>query len=233
LALGAEGRTTSGLDREPSSLPAEARGADANFLRLHWFDIGIVFAGVGATCLLVVRPTGLSLILWISLISLFVHQFEEYRFPGYFPGMINSVMFSSKQPDRYPLNTNTALVINVGVGWLAYFLAAVVGASALWLGIAAISISVGNFVAHTFPFNIKGGTIYNPGMVTATVLFVPIFVYFFYWITVNGAASPLDWAVGLALGAAFNYVGVLKLIDWLKDENTPYIFPARFLVPPK
>jgi hypothetical protein len=53
---------------------------------------------------------------WLSLISLFLHQAEEYRYPGYFPGMVNLVMFASPQPDRYPLNTNTALIVNVVIG---------------------------------------------------------------------------------------------------------------------
>ena len=46
-----------------------------------------------------------------------------------------------------------------------------------------------------------------------------------------GLASPIDWVLGLVRGAVLNYVGILKLIDWLKDEQTPYIFPKRFLIP--
>lgn len=125
-----------------------------NFLRLHWFDLGIVFAFVIGGILLLSDLTPLAWLLWVSLISLFFHQFEEYRYPGYFPGMMNTVIFSSKQPDRYPLNPNTAFIINVFVGWLSYFLAAVFGEKFLWLGIATILVSVGNFIAHTFLFNI-------------------------------------------------------------------------------
>jgi hypothetical protein len=202
-----------------------------NFMRLHWFDVGIVLALATAGILLRVKLSPLSLLLWISLISLFLHQFEEYRYPGYFPGMMNSVMFSSKQPDRYPLNTNTALIVNIGVGWLAYVLAAILVERAVWLAIAVILVSVGNFIAHTFVFNIKGRTLYNPGMATAIVLFVPISAYFGFLVITNNVATPVDWIVGIVLGIALNLVGILKLIDWLKDENTPYIFPERFLLP--
>jgi hypothetical protein len=167
----------------------------------------------------------------LSLISLFLHQFEEYRYPGYFPGMMNTVMFSSKQPDRYPLNTNTAFIINVTVGWLSYLLAALLSERALWLGIATILVSVGNFIAHTFLFNIKGKTFYNPGMFTATLFFAPIAGYFGYLLIQGNLATPADWIAGIILGIAFNVLGILKLIDWLKDENTEYIFPKRFLLP--
>jgi hypothetical protein len=140
-----------------------------NFMRLHWFDIGLVLAFFTGGIVFLNKLNPLSLLLWVSLISLFLHQFEEYRYPGYFPGMMNTVMFSSKQPDRYPLNTNTAFIINIFVGWLSYFFAAVFGEKALWLGIATILVSVGNFIAHTFLFNIKGKTRYNPGMFTAII----------------------------------------------------------------
>lgn len=203
------------------------------FMRLHWFDVGFALAIITGVFTSVMKFNPLSLLLWISLISLFLHQFEEYRYPGYFPGMMNTVMFSSKQPDRYPLNTNTALIINIFVGWLSYFLAAVFGEKALWLGIATILVSVGNFIAHTFLFNIKGKTRYNPGMLTAILLFAPIAGYFFYLLIQGNLATPTDWIVGIILGLALNFIGVLKLIDWLKDKNTKHIFPKRFLLPAK
>ena len=202
-----------------------------NFMRLHWFDVGLVFALITGAFVLLNKLNPISLLLWLSLISLFLHQFEEYRYPGYFPGMMNTVMFSSKQPDRYPLNTNTAFIINVFIGWLSYLLAAFFGERALWLGIATILVSVGNFIAHTFLFNIKGKTFYNPGMFTAIVLFVPIAAYFGFLLVQSNLATSADWIAGILLGVALNVIGILKLIDWLKDENTEYIFPERFLMP--
>ena len=202
-----------------------------NFMRLHWFDMGLALAFVTGGSLLLNKLNPLSLLLWMSLISLFLHQFEEYRYPGYFPGMMNTVMFSSKQPDRYPLNTNTSFIVNVLIGWLSYLLAAVFAEKALWLGIATLLVSVGNFIVHTFVFNIKGKTLYNPGMFTAVILFVPIAVYFGYLTIPGHLATSFDWITGILLGLALNFVGVLKLIDWLKDENTEYIFPKRCLMP--
>jgi hypothetical protein len=202
-----------------------------NILRMHWFDVGLALAMVIGVGVLLSRPTGLTLILWLSLIALFVHQFEEYRYPGYFPGMVNAAVYQSHKPERYPLNAHTSLVVNVGVGWLFFVLAAALGERALWLGIATVLVSVGNVVAHTFQFNLTGKTLYNPGMATAVALFVPLAVYFFAQVIRTGAASGADWIVGIALGIVLNYVGILKLIEWLKDENSPYAFPTRCLVP--
>lgn len=202
-----------------------------NFLRQHWFDLGIVFAIVIGAWIFFVPLSFLSLLLWLNLIALFVHQFEEYRFPGYFPGMVNVVMFHSDQPDRYPLNANTSLLVNLLTGWLTYFLAAILGERAIWLGLATMLVSVGNFVAHTFTFNLKGRTIYNPGMITAIVFFLPLSFFFFRLVIQTHAATTLDWILGVALGIALNYLGILKMIDWLKDEHTPYLFAPRNLPP--
>jgi len=204
-----------------------------SFLRLHWYDLGLVLAVAVGGFVFITRPIGLSLLLWVNLIALFLHQFEEYRFPGNFPGMMNTVMFSSPQPDRYPLNANTALIVNLLVGWLSYFLAALFAGKAVWLGIAAVLVSAGNFIAHTFLFNIRGRTKYSPGMLTAILLFLPISVWFFYFIIRNKLAGPVDWIAGLLLGIVLNYVGILKLIDWLKDKNTRYAFPERNIRPTK
>jgi hypothetical protein len=125
----------------------------------------------------------------------------------------------------------SALVVNVGVGWGSYLLAALLGPRAPWLGLAAILVSAGNILMHTLVFNLRGRTWYNPGMLTAVVLFLPVAVYFFYLLAAGGLATPLDWVVGLVLGAILNYVGVLKVVDWMKDRNTPYIFPQRFMLP--
>ena len=112
-------------------------------------------------------------------------------------------------------------------------LAAVFGARLLWLGIATMLVSVGNVIAHAFLFNIRGRTLYNPGMLTAIVLFLPIAAYFGYVLIQGNLATPMDWALGVLLGVALNFIGILKVIDWLKDKNTRYIFPKRSLLPSK
>jgi len=147
-----------------------------NRLRRHWFNLGGLHPLIAAVYLAtsLKTMTGRQTILWLSLISLFSHQLEEYRYPGYFPGMVNSLMYKSDQPDRYPLNAQTSLVVNIVIGWLAYLLAALFGEQLKWLGIATVLISLGNFAAHSFLFNIKGRTMYNPGMITGILLFLPI-----------------------------------------------------------
>ena len=202
-----------------------------NLFRYHWFDLALILSIALGTAIFITQPTGMTLLLWLSLGSLFLHQVEEWRFPGYFPGMANAVMFKSDMPDRYPLNANSGMLINVVLGWSGYLLAALFWKQAMWLAIATILVSVGNVFAHTIIFNIKGKTFYNPGLLTSWLLFVPIVYFFFRLVISEHLASPLDWIVGIVLGIALNYFGVYKMILWMADANTLYVFPRRFLCP--
>lgn len=204
-----------------------------SFLRNHWYDLGGFFALIILGYLGAFHSTlpPYQLLMWLSLVSLFLHQLEEYRIVGTFPGMVNRAMFNSSQPDRYPLNTNTAFIVNVVVGWGAYLLAALLGVHAVWLGLATIIVSLGNLIAHTFVFNIKGKTFYNAGMATSWLFFAPCVYFFFQIVHVHELITTTDYVIGISLGVVLNVVGILKIITWLADKDTTYIFPDRNLLP--
>lgn len=204
-----------------------------NIVRKHWYDLG----GLLAIFIVIYLFSSFSILtdyqrlMWCSLISLFLHQLEEYRIVGTFPGMMNTVMFKSTMPDHYPLNTNTSFYINVFVGWGTYLLAALFAEKAIWLGIAALLISLGNTIAHTLLFNIKGKTFYNAGLITCWLFFVPC-IYYFCWLEINHPfISTRDLIIGIPLGILLNIIGVLKMIDWMADKNSPYRFEQRNLLP--
>ena len=201
------------------------------FLRKHWFDIGLILAVITTLTLRFsnIDYFGLQFLIWLNVISLFLHQFEEYRYPGYFPGMLNSVIFKSSQPDRYPLNTNSAFVINVFLGWTVYILSAVLYDKFILLAFMTMLISFGNFIMHTFVMNIKAKTFYNPGQFTATFLFLPVSCMFFIYVFEYNVLSTLELIIGIGLGIVINSFGLFKLIDILKDENTDNIFETRQL----
>ncbi|NPD46424.1 MULTISPECIES: HXXEE domain-containing protein [unclassified Lentimicrobium] len=202
------------------------------FLRNHWYDLGGFFA-LFLIVILLLNGQNMSfyqLLMCLSLLSLFLHQLEEYRIVGTFPGMVNMMMFKSQKPDRYPLNAQSAVFVNVFMGWTTYFLAIVFAEKAIWLGMATILISTGNIIAHSFIFNIKGKTFYNAGMATSVLLFLPLSIMFFYIIHTEHLVQASDYFIGILLGILLNYAGVIKIIMWLKEENSPYHFPKRCLL---
>ncbi len=203
-----------------------------NILRKHWFDIGAILSILVLAFVFLNFKTlsNYELLMWLSLISLFFHQLEEYRVVGTFPGMLNTVLYKSEIPDRYPLNTNTAFYVNVVIGWSSYLLAALFAEKAIWLGLATILISIGNIIGHTTLFNIKGKTIYNAGLATSWLFFAPC-AYFFFPIVYNEhLITTTDYLIGIPLGIILNVVGIVKLIDWMANKNTAYIFEERNLL---
>ena len=187
----------------------------------QWFDFGALL-GVVLGLWLIINGGQLdqvSLILWVSLLTLFAHQVEEWRWPGWFPGMLNVVLFRSNDPYRYPLNVRSGLVVNVGVGWLAYTAAAWFGESALWLALATILVSVGNCVLHLLVIPIRGKMLYNPGAVTSLVLFLPVSVWFFR--AVGPMMLVTDLVIGLLVGVVLNVGGVIGVIHSLRNPQAP------------
>lgn len=146
-----------------------------NFLRKHWYDLGGILSMFVIAYILTCYKslTNFQTLMWLNLVSLFLHQLEEYRIVGTFPGMLNSVVYKSNMPDRYPLNTNTSFYINVVMGWTFYLFAALFAEKAIWLGMVTIVVSISNIIAHTTVVNIKGKTIYNAGLATTWLLFAP------------------------------------------------------------
>ena len=193
----------------------------------RWPYVGLAIAAVLAV-VLALDPAldDLRTLLLVSLVTLLLHQGEEYVWPGGFPRMVNRVVFESAEPDRFPLNQRTAWIINVALGWTVYALAAVVGENAVWLAIATLTVSAGNVVAHTLLFNIRGRTLYNPGLATSWLLFVPVIAWFAVEAAREDWVSAVDVAVGIVLGLVLNYVGVIRMITLLADRETSYAFPA-------
>jgi hypothetical protein len=193
------------------------------FMDRHWFDVGGVLGVLLAAWLIAAGPSmsPLTLVLWISLLTLFAHQVEEWRWPGWFPGMLNVVLFRSKDPWRYPLNPRSGLVVNVVVGWVSYLLAALLAEGALWLALATILVSVGNSVLHLIVIPIRRRMAYNPGMATSLLCFVPVTVWFF--IVAWPMMTLLDIVLGSIVGVALNAGGVIGLIRIMANpEAAPF-----------
>lgn len=203
-----------------------------NFLRKHWYDLGGLIALLVLTYLCFSNNlSDYDFIMWFSLASLFFHQLEEYRIVGTFPGMVNKVMYGSDIPNRYPLNPNSAVYVNVFFGWTVYFIAAILGSKTIWFGMATILVSLGNTIAHTTLFNIKGKTIFNAGMATSWLLFAPIIYMFFKIIHQQHLVTQMDYIIGVPLGIVFNVIGIMKIINWCANKNIKYRFDDSQLLP--
>ena len=160
----------------------------------------------------------------LSFMAMVLHQFEEYTFPGGFPAIANTVLHTTEQPDRYPLNQRSAAWINI-YGTYCFYLLPVFFPDVIWLGLAPMIMGIGQTGVHVFKTNIEMKSFYNPGMLAVVFLHVPIGIYYIAYITKNNLDTGLDWIITVIYLLLVCVVGLVFLTYkvW-PDHNTKYPF---------
>ncbi|WP_028544297.1 HXXEE domain-containing protein [Paenibacillus taiwanensis] len=205
-----------------------------NFLRKYWSDLGMLIGVIVCVSLGVYgnSMSELSILLWLSFVAILVHQYEEYRWPGYFAGLFNVVIFKSDRPDRYPLNTQSAMIINLIIAYVFYLLP-VFFPNVIWLALAPIFMGFFQFIWHGIFANMKTKTIYNPGLFAVVTLHLPIGGWYIYHIVTYQLVNTLDWILGTIYFFVAVYILIIKGNMWLKDKNSQHSFSDKQLGPYK
>jgi hypothetical protein len=196
------------------------------FIRRHWYDIGAIIA-VGAVVWLVLGWQGMGVLqrlLLLNFIAILLHQYEEYGWPGGEPAIMNMVLQPSDAPDRYPLNQNSAMLVNVLITY-GFYLVPVFFPKIIWLGLAPVLMGMLQFVVHGVVTNVKLKSIYNPGLAAVVFGHIPIGVFYIYFAHAQGLMSIWTWVAGIAFMVAVTYLTLPKMTyTWLADRDSPYAF---------
>jgi hypothetical protein len=198
--------------------------------RKQWPRVGGVLAmGVGGAAALAAGTMPRSrLVSLLNFGALLVHQYEEYQDPGYFPGQFNKGLFNSASPDRFPLNTNSALCVNTAFAY-PFYLAPIVFPKVKWVGIAPVVFGMMQAVGHGVIFPAKAGDKYSPGFLASIFLHVPLGIVYFRAMSEEGGVTRSDMAKGIAYAAAFAVVGIAGPNLVMNDRNSPYAFTRKQL----
>jgi len=196
------------------------------FLRRHWYDIGGVVA-IGVIAYLAIFWSQMDMlvrVLLMSFVAILVHQYEEYGFPGGGPAVMNIAMRNSDLPDRYPLNQNSAMIVNVIACYIVYLLPVFLP-HVIWLGLGPMLIGFAQFIVHGIMVNRKLKSIYNPGLGAVVFLHFPVGIYYIYYIVSNGLVQGTDWILAI-LYLAFNAVVIINILGYkvLASRNSKYPF---------
>jgi hypothetical protein len=212
-----------------------------NFMRKNWYFVGGVLF-LALLVVLVVFWKDMSIlrrVMLMSFMALLVHQFEEYGWPGGFPAVMNIAWQPGEGtlPDRYPLNRNTSLFVNVFFAYPFYILP-IIFPNLVWFGLAQVAFGMAQFAVHGILINRKMRSVYNPGLFVVIFLHWPIGIYFIWYVIVNGLVQWWMVPVAIVLLAAAAIFGVnLPVNRWFRDKNSPHPFSAaemqRFHVPEK
>ena len=169
------------------------------FYRRNWYYIGGILFVILA---FVMGFWGgyisyIQLILIYSFMALLVHQFEEYGLPGGFPALFNVIMNGeTKAPDRFPQNSNLAMVVNVALAY-PFYIAAILFSGAIWLGLATMFFGLSQILFHGILTNRILKSFYNPGLAACIFLHGPIGIYYIWYVATNGLAGTGDYVGGL------------------------------------
>lgn len=202
-------------------------------IRDHWFDAGPILAVLAIGWAIFARMEGLQLILLLNLVVLFLHEFEEYRWPGGEPWILNEVFQRKGGPaDRYPVNKANTAFVNI-TAWV-FYLIPVFFPHVIWLGLAPVLMGMaGQLVVHGIITNRKLKTWYNPGLAAVVLGHVPLGIWYIIEAYRQGGIGWADWLFGIIYLAAFMAI----VMQWLTtvvlaDRNSPHPFTpdemARF-----
>jgi hypothetical protein len=197
-----------------------------NYLRRNWYNIGLAVVVVTLIYFAFAwQSMGvLQRLLLLNFAAILLHQFEEYRWPGGEPAIMNMVIQPSNTPNRYPLNQNSAMITNV-VSTYLFYLIPVFFPKVIWLGLAPMLFGAAQFIVHGILTNRKLRTWYNPGLVAVVFLHIPLAIAYIYTITANGMALGWDWLIAIVYLGSFAFIVVNKMTyTWLADKNSPYVF---------
>lgn len=202
------------------------------FLRSHWYDLGIIPLIVSVICLVAFwgEMSVLRRLALLNFVVIFWHQFEEYRFPGGEPAITNLAMQpkSDTAQDRYPLNQNNAMVMNLVAAWVCYLLP-VIFPDVLWLGFMPVLFGISQVVIHVFqtPRRI-GNHVYSPGACAVVFGHLPVGLYWFYYTISTGLLQWTDVVFGLVYQVLFIAIFMLRIgYGVLSKEDSKYPFPKE------
>lgn len=210
------------------------RLAMIRFLETKWFDIGLVisFVIIKGILLHLNKMSDASLALWMGFAALLLHHAEEYHWPGNFSQWINKFFYKGRQVLDSSEQRHSAFIINVGVEWTSFILAALLVDKVLWLGIAVMLFCFGNFIKHAIYYTIRSRTWYNPGMISSILFLLPVSLFFFWSILHDPDTASWNYYIGIPLGIFFSRVSSVQLIEWIRTKkNTLAVGAPKQAIP--
>ena len=119
--------------------------------------------------------------IWLQTIIYWIHEFEEYIFPGGFLDFFNKHMMGS-DGGEFPLSKVGSFWINIPLVYISMPFAAVLAHFfGIEYGLWAAYFSILNASSHVVMFFIFGFK-YNPGLVASIFLNIPFGIYAIYLI---------------------------------------------------
>ncbi len=115
----------------------------------NWAKIGGAAAMIIIAILFFVPIPSLEIgsyewLFWLVIPFYFIHQFEEYVYPGNFKATINEILTKQNEID-FPLNDKNSFYINTILGtWLLVPIVILLGGISIWFPLIVVAFSIFN-----------------------------------------------------------------------------------------
>lgn len=155
------------------------------------------------------RFTDPTWLLWLPLPVYMLHQFEEHGvdlFGRYYHFQADLCLtLGYADTASCPATELFIFAVNVGTVWIAGMVAGLVGTRRPLAGAGMLGLLAVNALAH-FGLSVRDGGVYNSGLLSAAVLFVPLVGLSFRVLLQRGFFRPRDVVMGVAIGVAMHAV---------------------------
>jgi len=172
-----------------------------SWLEQHW-SASTPFLAVYLTIVLVLFVLNKNFtlfLIWIQVPVYWLHQFEEYIYPGGFTEYFNIKVLGSNSKGQ-PLTKTHAFWINVPIIFIGFPVSAILaGQIDISIGIWTAYFSIINALSHLGMFFRHG---YNPGLVASMLLNIPVGVYAIYYFITNQLISLSSHIIGFSVAVA-------------------------------
>jgi len=145
-----------------------------------------------------------------------LHQIEEHLWPGGFRQFTNAHVCKSGN-DNWPVDIGGVALINIGYVWLPLALAAAWPDALRWLGLGWVALTLINGLSHiATSVRLR---IYNPGLVTSIVLFLPFTIWMLAHEHNAGMLSDMQLGLLLVAGVVLHIpVAALFVVAFLRKR---------------
>lgn len=138
-------------------------------------------------------------LIWIQLPVYWLHQFEEYVFPGGFLETFNKQVLGSNEKE-WPLTKEKSFWINIPIIYVAFPLSAILaGTINISIGIWLAYFSILNAISHVGMF-VKNR--YNPGFFVSVFLNIPLGVFTVWYFYSHDVISVFGHITGILVAMA-------------------------------
>ena len=188
-----------------------------SFIAAYWQKALPVLSAIGiAAWIAVFRHDPLSerALFAALLVIYFVHQIEEHLWPGGFRQFADAHIFHSGNDD-WPVDMGGVALVNIGLVWLPVALGVAFPDTLRWVGLGWVGLTLINGIIHIVTtIRLR---IYNPGLVTGIVLFLPFTIFVLAHDVSQGTLSGADVGLIALLGIVLHLpVAGLFVIPFLR-----------------